>query len=592
MVAPRSETDVQRLWGCLKRGLAQRSPPSGHCSSSSRKQQEMTPLSPQTPVGKTKPSSVAANENATTGEYVTPGVHEVTKQGRRKNEVSPGVFYGSPTGNPSRRPFQVVRLLHEIQNDLALQKAPKPREAIWATFPRQDQAIQFTESHGGQDLAVFQYQDHLNGQRRFLATSYDEFWHRYSKMQREWRHHYEIIRQGRPCHLYFDLEYNLKANRGADGEGMVDTLLSVIQSTLLDTFSLEYDASWTVELDSSTPEKFSRHLIIHIPGAAFKDNSHVGAFVGELCTRINSLRDSDDRIGRLFVLQGDSRADYHTSLFIDLGVYTRNRSFRLPFSSKAGKTALLLPTRRFRCSNLGEYQVFMDSLICRLDQGCLKLLTFGNEVRSMSWKPEPTTALQEPGISGQSGKSPFPSLEVFVESIACIGDVQGRIRSWYWFSEHGVVVYNITGNRFCERIGRQHKSNNVMYIVDFRTAGFYQKCHDPDCRGYQSPLRPIPRHTIPPQFPLSTASVLESQQAFTLRSLEEGGGEIQDGDDKAWWDEVVSTVANMQCASQSQISSDTTELSMEDDEEWWDAVERETQELERSTISRTSGWPS
>lgn len=36
---------------------------------------------------------------------------------------------------------------------------------------------------------------------------------------------------------------------------MVDTLLSVIQSTLLDTFSLEYDASWTVELDSSTPGK-------------------------------------------------------------------------------------------------------------------------------------------------------------------------------------------------------------------------------------------------------------------------------------------------------------------------------------------------
>jgi len=61
---------------------------------------------------------------------VTPGVHEVTKQGRRKNEVSPGVFYGSPTGNPSRRPFQLVRLLHEIQNDLALQTAPKPRYMV------------------------------------------------------------------------------------------------------------------------------------------------------------------------------------------------------------------------------------------------------------------------------------------------------------------------------------------------------------------------------------------------------------------------------------------------------------------------------
>ncbi len=47
---------------------------------------------------------------------------------------------------------------------------------------------------------------------------------------------------------------------------------------------------------------------------------------------------------------------------------------------------------------------------------------------------------------------------------------------------------------------------------------------------------------------------MESQQAFTLGSLEEGGGEIQDGDDEAWWDEVVSTVANMECASQVPMS--------------------------------------
>lgn len=31
-------------------------------------------------------------------------------------------------------------------------------------------------------------------------------------------------------------------------------------------------------------EKFSRHLVIHIPGAAFKDNTHAGAFVSEVCT--------------------------------------------------------------------------------------------------------------------------------------------------------------------------------------------------------------------------------------------------------------------------------------------------------------------
>jgi len=43
---------------------------------------------------------------------------------------------------------------------------------------------------------------------------------------------------------------------------------------------LEDDLANGIHVDSS--EKFSRHLIIHIPGAAFKDNSHVGAFVGEV----------------------------------------------------------------------------------------------------------------------------------------------------------------------------------------------------------------------------------------------------------------------------------------------------------------------
>lgn len=45
----------------------------------------------------------------------------------------------------------------------------------------------------------------------------------------------------------------------------------------------------------------------------------------------------------------------------------------------------------------------------------------------------------------------------------------GRIRSWYHFADYGVVVYNISGNRFCEHIGRQHKSNNgesLYTIID------------------------------------------------------------------------------------------------------------------------------
>ena len=53
--------------------------------------------------------------------------------------------------------------------------------------------------------------------------------------------------------------------------------------TMQERFDIELDESWVVELDSSSPSKFSRHLVIAIPGSAFQSNFHVGAFVKDLC---------------------------------------------------------------------------------------------------------------------------------------------------------------------------------------------------------------------------------------------------------------------------------------------------------------------
>jgi hypothetical protein len=61
--------------------------------------------------------------------------------------------------------------------------------------------------------------------------------------------------QGSPCHLYFDLEFDRLANHGLDGNLLVDALLSKVAETLHDVYSLEYDQSWTMELDSTTTGK-------------------------------------------------------------------------------------------------------------------------------------------------------------------------------------------------------------------------------------------------------------------------------------------------------------------------------------------------
>lgn len=50
------------------------------------------------------------------------------------------------------------------------------REEVWTTFPRQDEAMKFAKQH--MNARVFSYQDHMNGQRRFLVSTYKEFWRR------------------------------------------------------------------------------------------------------------------------------------------------------------------------------------------------------------------------------------------------------------------------------------------------------------------------------------------------------------------------------------------------------------------------------
>lgn len=54
--------------------------------------------------------------------------------------------------------------------------------------------------HG--NCRIFSFERGVKGTRQFMATTYDEFWARYRAVDLR-RHHYEIIRELRPCNLYF-----------------------------------------------------------------------------------------------------------------------------------------------------------------------------------------------------------------------------------------------------------------------------------------------------------------------------------------------------------------------------------------------------
>ena len=345
-------------------------------------------------------------------------------------------------------------------DEVATDDAPNRMAPHFRVFPRQAFAFRFIDlnncdgDEGGDRegcpppmpegsrctmgrLWPFSFEEHASGRRRFLATSYAEFSRRYFSMPDELRHCYEIIREGAPCHMYFDLEFARGdgCNELCDGDAMVDALLVLLQRALLARFGIDMDDAHeagdgagirehVLELDSSTPSKFSRHLVVILPrGRVFANNIHVGAFVKELMA--NAMRDrGDDPVSASMFVEklptagntepatasargrhsvsdaalppaptshesdatdGDGRApplpakasaasaiggaggatnlegvseieercgpdqkrgDGCDVPFVDLGVYSRNRAFRLPFSSKAKKTAKLLPTGR------------------------------------------------------------------------------------------------------------------------------------------------------------------------------------------------------------------------------------------------------
>ncbi|XP_078222289.1 DNA-directed primase/polymerase protein isoform X4 [Callithrix jacchus] len=350
----------------------------------------------------------------------------------------------------------------------------KPEEppSIWKLFHRQTQAFNFVKSCK-EDVHVFALECKVgDGQRIYLVTTYAELWFHY-KSRKNLLHCYEVIPENAVCKLYFDLEFNKPANPGADGKKMVALLIEYVCKALQELYGVNCSAEDVLNLDSSTDEKFSRHLIFQLRDVAFKDNIHVG-------------------------------------------VYTRNRNFRLYKSSKIGKCVALevaeengfFPTQSEDVSE--EYQYFLSSLVSNVRfSDTLRILTCDpsqNKQKGVGYFNSISTSETMEGFQC----SPYPEVDRFVLSLVNKDGIEGGIRRWNYFFPEELLVYDICKYRWCENIGRPHKSNNIMFksfsclsfpgswdyriLVDLKNEVWYQKCHDPVCKAenFKSDCFPLP----------------------------------------------------------------------------------------------------
>lgn len=403
------------------------------------------------------------------------------------------------------------RILRFLTRVHVRHKQPEAVEAeIWHVFPTQQAAIDCADGlnvQRGSPLErtrVWSMETSGDGKRRFLVSTVTNFYRRYSDMLPHHRHYYEIIREGQPCHIYFDLEFSRALNPDKDGPAAIQSLLEALGCLFQEELGMSLDVADVVELDSSTPSKFSRHLILRIPGHAFASNAHVGALVRQLCARARE-RGPD---GPLAIVADSPHLNGGLPLLVDEAVYSRNRAFRLLLSSKAGKEATLQCSGRYGGSQLTAQELFMASLIC-VDDPNVTLLTWqadelddGGQSNRPSSHPgsgrHGSRASTTGSLRMHYGPCPFPELAAFITAV-CSQDgawPQAGIRSWAMQEDASLVLYNIRGCRYCGNLGREHRSNGVFYVVDLQGGGWTQRCYDPACRGYRSPVTALPEAVL------------------------------------------------------------------------------------------------
>lgn len=330
----------------------------------------------------------------------------------------------------------------------------------------------------------FQSKAYRLQERYFMVASLQNFWEKYSIWPIHMRHFYEIIREDCRCFLYFDIEADLTKNPQFVKTGgqdcaiplLIDQLTQFLEKDhpLSVDFPVLLDDKDVLDLDSSTPKKFSRHLIVRLTMldgnerrlCAFENNHvHMSQFVRKFVNYLRGLRASSSDVDRFLFVSKLYYEEYgeepiRDTCIIDEGVYTRNRAFRLFMSKKYD------PQESYRCipldvSSTNKFQFkdqrdcFMHSLVTNvsLTETIMTLTaTSGKETKSDTNRPFRVIPDQTDSRFQRLDEKDLEKLHNFIVDII----KKGFVRSYQYNNRNQTIIYNIGGNRYC---------GNTKYLI-------------------------------------------------------------------------------------------------------------------------------
>ncbi|KAH8878346.1 DNA-directed primase/polymerase protein [Schistosoma japonicum] len=400
-------------------------------------------------------------------------------------------------------------------------------------FRKQEDAINFAKKFG-QEMMVFSYESLSlgnDGQRLFLACGIQSFFYTYKQMEPSSRCHYEVIIEDRPAKLYLDLEFCKLSNENKDGEKAVDTFLKnpfKLYHVDFAKMTLFIAVSQLIRILCKSLSKYCQlnSNFLFTNECKFCLNQ-INQLVFNVFPNIQLTNNEAKYCFALPTLKQSTISNEFWISICDLGVYTRNRNFRLANSCKLSGSGLLLPKYIMNKNELFSkiwlnWQSWANTLVTYIDGECSNLIKrpvkdccCGNNNSNLSLDYSFTdndiinsnkhSFINDSTI--QVIQSIPSNLNTFIENIIHewfnrelssktinneLFNVKNQNRTISFYK--GKLCVKVDRLRFCERINRSHKSNHVILVFDLINGCYYQKCLDPDCRlvDFRSPSMPIP----------------------------------------------------------------------------------------------------
>jgi hypothetical protein len=269
------------------------------------------------------------------------------------------------------------------------------------------------------------------------------FWKATKDVPPEEKAIYELIKADGPCKFFADLEWSLDWK---SKDQVIDSFKDVITAGLENIdYSIDFDDMKVLDACNEAKNKGSLH-VTH-PDVYFNNLNDQRRFWANIRTIM------EKNYSNLFFPE-ETESNFITKTFVDFSVYTKNRAFRLPFSSKMKNHILerpLIPDEKINSRTIGDYiintppsteQSFIDVSPLPLDMS-------GLGKRVMVSKKLLSHYAEKHGVE--------------------LGEVKGKL-----------ITLKNKGVRICPINGEENKSDNAYFKI--KGDKLYYCCHDEDCR--------------------------------------------------------------------------------------------------------------